>query len=108
MRTNPEVAQQVLANLLDNALYWASRAGSETPAVHLRLTPSGFVVWDTGPGIPENHSRMVFEPHFTTREGSHGLGLTLVKDLLKTIGGKIRLTDPGSARFDVVLSSEKE
>ena len=108
VRTNPEVSQQVLANLFDNALHWATRADAETPAIHLRLTPSGFVVWDTGPGIPEKHRRLVFEPHFTTREDSHGLGLTLVKDLLKTIGGRIRLTDPGSARFEVVLDHESE
>ena len=105
LRTNPEVAQQVLANLLDNALHWAPRGRSETPMVHLSLTSSGFSVWDTGPGIPEDHQRMVFEPHFTTRQDSHGLGLTLVKDLLKTVGGHIRLTHPKTARFEVMLDS---
>lgn len=103
VRTNQEIAQQVLSNLIDNALFWASQGEANTPIVSVRPSPRGFSVWDTGPGIPKKMRRVIFEPHFTTRDGAHGLGLTLVKDLLKTIGGRVRLADPGSARFSVEL-----
>lgn len=100
--TNPEIVQQVFSNLLDNALHWADKGdGAEDPVVKVRLTPKGFSIHDSGPGISEKVRRVIFEPHFTTRDDAHGLGLTLAKDLLKTIGGRIRLTDPESARFSV-------
>lgn len=105
-QTNPEVAQQVLANLLDNALYWATLGESESPLVCVELNEQGFIIFDSGPGIPETIRRAIFEPHFTTRDSAHGLGLTLVKDLLKTIGGRVILEDPHQAKFKVVLQAE--
>jgi signal transduction histidine kinase len=104
VRTNREVAQQVLSNLLDNALFWAPQGDAKSPVVKVKVTPKGFTIQDSGPGIAEGIRRVIFEPHFSTRDGAHGLGLTLVKDLLKTVGGRVRLADPESARFHVELS----
>lgn len=104
VRSNPEIAQQVLANLLDNALFWAPQGTAKTAIVTVRLTPRGFSISDTGPGVPERVRPVIFEPHFTTRDGAHGLGLTLAKDLLKGVGGRIRLADPSCARFVVELN----
>ena len=106
VRTNREIAQQVFSNLLDNALHWAPKGESQSPIVRVALTATGFSIQDSGPGVQEKHRRVIFDPHFTTREDAHGLGLTLVKDLLKTIGGRIRLTDPGCARFSVELERQ--
>lgn len=106
VRTNREIAQQVLANLLDNALFWALQGEAKTPVVIVRLTPCGFSISDSGPGIPQRLRPVIFEPHFTTRDGAHGLGLTLTKDLLKGVGGRIRLADPACARFTVELQHE--
>ncbi len=103
LQTNREVAQQVLANLLDNAIHFAAQSEEDSPAVTLRITKRGFVLMDNGPGIDAAHREAIFEPHFTTREGAHGLGLTLIRDLLKTIGGRIRLTKPHPATFEVEL-----
>lgn len=103
--TNPEVAQQVLANLMDNALYWAPKGDAVNPLVSIELTKGGFLISDSGPGVPEGIRRSIFEPHFTTRDAAHGLGLTLVKDLLKTIGGRVKLEDPACATFKVVLEA---
>jgi signal transduction histidine kinase len=104
VRTNREVAQQVLSNLLDNALFWAPQGNAKNPVVKVKVTAKGFTIQDSGPGIAEGIRRVIFEPHFSTRDGAHGLGLTLAKDLLKTVGGRIRLADAQSARFHVELS----
>ena len=103
VKTNREIAQQVLSNLMDNALHWAPKGNAPTPTVSVSLTSRGFSIEDSGPGIPSENCRVIFDPHFTTREDAHGLGLTLVKDLLKSIGGRIRVTDPERARFTVEL-----
>jgi signal transduction histidine kinase len=107
VQTNREIAQQVFSNLLDNAVYWASRGDTKSPIVTVAITPSGFTIEDTGPGVSPNIQRVIFEPHFTTKDGAQGLGLTLVKDLLKTVGGRIRLSDPTHARFSVDLVAEE-
>lgn len=101
--TNREVVQQVFGVLLDNAS-WFARQGSDTNAiVTVRTTKSGFTVADNGPGIPDDLREMIFEPHFTTRDDAHGLGLTLARDLLKTIGGKLTVASTKAARFRVDL-----
>ena len=105
VRTNRDVAQQVLALLLDNAIWFAAQGKVRSPAVVVRLTDSGFSVSDTGPGIARDHRTSVFEPHFTTRDDAHGLGLTLARDLLKTVGGRLRLSSARKTTFVVELTS---
>ncbi len=104
-RTNAEVAQQILALLLDNALYWVLQQDDEDepPIIKVVLRRGGFTVTDNGPGVPDNIKETIFEPHFTMREGAHGLGLTLARDLLKTVGGRLRLSRARPASFVVDL-----
>lgn len=105
VRTNREVAQQVLANLLDNAIWFAAQGEVKSPAVTVGLMSKGFSVSDNGPGIPKQHRDSIFEPHFTTRADAHGLGLTLARDLLKTIGGRMRIASLKPATIVVELSA---
>lgn len=103
VRSNREVIHQVMSNLLDNAAWAAQQGEGRSPTVTVTVTDSGFTVSDNGPGVPNNLQSSVFEPHFTTRDEGHGLGLTLTRDLLKTVGGKIRLTSAQPAVFTVQL-----
>jgi signal transduction histidine kinase len=61
---------------------------------------------DTGPGVPKQFVDQIFDPFFTTkpnRTGS-GLGLSLVRDLLRSLGGDIQLAAPSSPGSEFVLS----
>jgi len=61
---------------------------------------------DTGPGIPESQREAVFEPFFTTREGSGGtgLGLYVSNDIVTHNGGELRIEDSlKGTRFVVSL-----
>ena len=104
--TNREVAQHALANLLENSIWWAKKGDASSPLVRVRLNPAGFSVSDNGPGIPEEDRDMIYDPEFSTREGAHGLGLTLVRDLLGTVGGGIRLAKLRPATFVVQLTEQ--
>ena len=105
VKTNREVAQQAFAGLLENAIWWAAQGEARSPIVEVKLLAKGFSVSDNGPGIPEQIGNTVFEPHFTTREGAHGLGLTLARDLLHTVGGTVRLKSCEPATFHVRLEN---
>jgi signal transduction histidine kinase len=104
VRTNREIAGQVLAVLVDNALHWAQHGDTKSPIITVRANPKGFTVSDTGPGVAEGIRGVIFEPHFTTRDGAHGLGLTLARDLLKGIGGRIWVPGGAATKFVVELS----
>ena len=86
---------QVLGNLLSNALRYAP----PHEPVEIRLVPQGrevvFEVRDWGPGIPIDEQSRIFERfhrvgHYMTREpGGAGLGLYLAKRLVEAMGGRI-------------------
>ncbi len=53
-------------------------------------------VSDNGSGISEANRRRIFEPFFTTRRdsGNTGLGLSIIRSLLRAHGGDIELLAP--------------
>ena len=93
---------QMLYNLLDNALKYAS--GSKEILVRLigRTEKVVLLVSDQGPGIPEAHQKKVFDKFYRLPSGNvhnvkgYGLGLHYVKGVVKAHGGKISLeSTPG-------------
>lgn len=104
-RYDAEAMQQVLANLLDNAL----RVSPEGAAVTVRAAREGdrvaLSVEDQGPGVPEAERALVFEPFHRLDRGGRGagLGLAIVRDIARRHGGEARVeaADGGGARFVV-------
>ena len=85
--------QQVVLNLLTNAVDAIGRDGeirvvSEKVQDHLAIR-----VIDNGPGIPESLQKKVFDPFFTTKETGRGtgLGLWVSYDIVEKMGGKLLL-----------------
>lgn len=55
-----------------------------------------FFIKDNGKGISGEDGEKIFEPNFTTKTSGMGLGLSIVKNIIETSGGKIRYnTIPG-------------
>lgn len=48
-------------------------------------------VSDTGPGIPEEHIDKIFDPFFSLKKEGKGLGLSIVKNLIEKLEGKIEV-----------------
>ena len=89
-----DLLEPVLLNLLRNA--WQATKETEAPSIVLkgRLNRRGntvIEVIDNGPGVPEENSRKIFVPFFTTREGGSGVGLALARQVMIAHGGFIRL-----------------
>jgi len=83
--------QQVLVNLVKNAMQAMTRGGVLT----LQTGEGGEGVWvsvaDTGGGIPQEQINRIFEPFFTTKKKGSGLGLMIVQRIVRAHGGRIEL-----------------
>jgi len=108
-RIERECLVTVLGNLLDNA-FEAVREGGASREVRLFLTDLGpeliLEVEDSGPGIAPQVAEKLFEKGATTRNGlGRGMGLHLVEQALRRLGGQISVGegDLGGALFVVSI-----
>ncbi len=99
--------EQVLINLINNAVQAMNGAGK----IFIGVQPVGeyvrITIRDTGPGIPAELIRRIFDPFFTTKpEGiGTGLGLSISKGIAQEHGGNIEVCNyPDSgAEFTLLL-----
>jgi signal transduction histidine kinase len=63
-------------------------------------------VADTGPGVPRELGRRIFEPGFSTKDHGWGIGLPLARRIIRdNHGGELQLTpSERGATFDIILS----
>jgi len=109
---DPVRFEQVVANLLDNALKFSPDGG--TIAVALRQDGGGQIalsVTDGGTGIPPDQREAVFEQFHQAHGHRHlsgmGLGLFISRQIVELHGGRIWIEEParGGARVVVTLPS---
>ncbi|WP_224247456.1 PAS domain-containing sensor histidine kinase [Hyalangium gracile] len=92
---DPYRLEQVISNLLENALKYSPNGG----AIHVSLEPRGdlvlLAVRDPGIGIPADQQQHLFERYFRARNvsthsyGGLGLGLYICRDIVERHGGRI-------------------
>jgi len=103
--------EQVLLNLLGNALDALAAAAPAAPCVEVVVGEQGdtvsIAVRDNGGGIAEDALPRLFEPFFTTKEIGQGLGLGLAisTSIVREFGGQLSAANRagGGAEFVVVL-----
>ena len=107
---------QVVGNLLQNALRYASTAPG---AVQVRVArgpaEARLVVEDDGPGLPADALERVFDRFYrvdrarSRAQGGTGLGLAIVRHITETHGGRVWAENRpgGGARFCVRLPAER-
>ncbi len=109
-RADARALEQVLVNLVDNAVKYTPAGGRIT--VGGARAEQGVVVTvaDTGPGIDRHHLARVFErfyradPGRSRDQGGTGLGLAIVKHLVQAQGGEVGVESGASgSRFWVRL-----
>lgn len=134
IRGNPVLLREIISNLIDNALKYVPphrpRNGrvtvsvvptmrrlpiptpypTTTPTLGPRRSCVDLVVEDNGPGVQPSAQGELFERFFRCdahagREGGAGLGLAIVRDIVRLHGGSVRYEDArgGGSRFIVSL-----
>jgi signal transduction histidine kinase len=88
---------QALANLVDNAIRYTASGGAVRLALTARSGRAELTVADSGPGIPPEYRKRVFDRFFrlegSRSEPGNGLGLSLVDAVAKLHGAAVRLED---------------
>jgi two-component system phosphate regulon sensor histidine kinase PhoR len=107
VRADPKALDQILVNLLDNAVKYTRPEGhvwalarSEGAAVRIEIR-------DDGPGIADKHRERVFErfyradPSRAREAGGTGLGLSIVKHLVESMDGEVGVepNEPSGSTF---------
>lgn len=110
---DPIKFQQIMSNLIMNAVDAYSSAASDGLSKHIVVSATGrgqsleIVVCDWGEGIPSESLPRLFEPFYTTKKGNNqhglGIGLTIVRQYVRDdFHGDIRVTS--SARLGTRFS----
>jgi len=110
VRTDRRLLRRVLQNFLANALRY-TRQGRIVIGLRPRGDKVSLQVWDSGPGIPENHMRQIYEEFhryqqpFDWGERGLGLGLSICQRISRLLGHHLdarSVVDRGSM-FSIVV-----
>lgn len=103
----PLALKRLLANLIENAIKYGSRA---TVSIEDTATQLQIVIADEGPGIAEDQLEHVFEPFYRiegsrNREtGGVGLGLAVARDIARAHGGELVLRNHPGGGLNAILT----
>ncbi|MBI4572846.1 MAG: HAMP domain-containing protein [candidate division NC10 bacterium] len=104
--------QQVVLNLLTNAVDAMPAGGSIRVETGVADGKAFLRVADSGPGIPPEARERIFEPFFTTKEQGQGtgLGLAISRQIVEAHRGTIEATSPsgGGTIFEIRLPLESK
>ena len=102
---SPSQLQQVILNLVNNAVQAMRREGAVSIRLGIGSTPCRvrLSITDNGIGIPADRLEQIFDPFYTTREGGTGLGLATVKQIVGNHEGRIEVqSHPGAGATFIV------
>lgn len=123
LETDPEVALQVLVNLLENAIKHSGPSGSVSLQVEAGQEAVEFLVLDRGPGVPTELREQIFLPYrrgaakrsrsqTETKKSASGLGLGLAvaRGLARSLGGRVEYRERagGGSIFAMILPHREQ
>lgn len=106
--------QQVVFNLLRNALEAVTRCGKGGGRIHVQVHGDNadnliIDVHDSGDGVPDALIEDIFEPFSSTRREGMGIGLSLCRSIVESHGGSLQLVSPrGPTTFRVTLPGVRD
>ena len=109
INADPDLIQQVLMNILINAVQSMSSGGRMEIHLYDRGSAAEIAVKDTGRGIPDNIRSRIFDPFFTTKPKGIGLGLSISYRIVKMHSGNITfVSSPQRTQFTISLPKDSK
>jgi signal transduction histidine kinase len=113
IRTDERRVEQIVSNLIDNALKYSPRESTITLRVDPAPGGAQISVADEGPGVPSELREKIFERFYqadqtsTRSVGGTGLGLWICRRLAEVIGGRVsvRASEGGGSVFTLWIPS---
>jgi signal transduction histidine kinase len=108
---DPIQLQQVVLNLINNAIEAMSHPGHETRILRIRTQVDHSArmalvrVKDSGPRVDPKLVEKMFQPFFTTKSSGMGMGLSICKTIIEAHGGQLTATanNPHGMEFQIIL-----
>jgi signal transduction histidine kinase len=101
----PYQVEQILLNVLMNAMQAMPEGGALTVTLDVMNSQASVTIEDTGTGIREADLERVFHPTFTTKgKKGTGFGLFLVKNFIENMGGHVNIESKPEMGTKVLLS----
>jgi len=109
---DPQLIEQVILNLINNAAESMKNMDDEKIIEIISFFENSRIivrVSDSGPGIPNAIKDKVFDPFYSTKVGSTGIGLSICHRMITDHGGLLTLSKSkwGGAMFTIELPLEK-
>jgi signal transduction histidine kinase len=105
---DPQLIEQVILNLLTNAAEAMKNMEREKKIGVCSSLENDCItvrVFDSGPGIPFHIKENIFDPFYTTKNGSTGIGLSLSHRIITDHGGSLTVypSEWGGAEFSIEI-----
>ncbi len=106
INSDNEQLKRILINLIKNSI--EAEANKINIEICSKTNVVEILITDNGIGIPEENIERIFDDKFTTKPSGMGIGLFLVKNILKSIKATIEIpiSKPGSTTFKILLPVE--
>lgn len=104
----PSTLYPTFVNLVDNAIYWLTSRKEGPRNIVLDAAQDGFLVANSGQGIPMRDADRIFEFGISSKPGGRGMGLYISRETLRREGYDLVLTNPGENNppiFHIILKS---
>jgi signal transduction histidine kinase len=82
---------QAFLNIFMNAIQAMPKGGKILVSIESADSIVNICIEDEGPGVPEDLLERIWDPFFTTKEKGTGLGLGIVKNIIESHNGSIRV-----------------
>jgi PAS domain S-box-containing protein len=108
---DPQQIEEVVLNLLNNAVDAMRGAVGDRRVKVVTFEEDRYVILqvsDSGPGIPAEHKDKVFDPFFTSKPDSTGIGLSICHRIISDHGGRVEVRSGpwGGAEFSISIPAE--
>jgi len=95
--------KRAVVNLIKNGLEAIPSTGMVIVRTTIADKTAAAIVADNGPGLSDSVKQNIFTPYLTTKPGGSGLGLVIVKKIVREHEGKIKIADQKSGGVVAVI-----